>query len=70
MGLLSVAQEGRQVVSSGRGRGTRPSLGIETEMGGLGLGERRNSAGHLGEGGSCACSADVLPLSLSWGGSL
>jgi hypothetical protein len=47
MGLMSVAQEGRQVASSGRGRGTRPPLGIETEMAGLGLGERRNSAGRL-----------------------
>jgi len=47
MGLVSVAEEGRRVVSSGRRRGTRAPLVIETEMAGLGLGDRRNSAGRL-----------------------
>jgi hypothetical protein len=45
MGLVLVAEKGK-VATSGIGRGTG-SLSFEADMGGLGLGEMRKSAGRL-----------------------
>jgi hypothetical protein len=45
MGLVLVAEKGK-VATSGRGKGTG-ALSFEADIGGLGLGEMRKSAGRL-----------------------